>query len=610
MSSTRQRNDPGSMGELAMPVGILGFVAFAVGGPWAAMSLAARFSQAPAPEANPFANFFLLVRGQVQWSTAATVAAIALGLGVVLLLVLVLVLRGRLRGGHAGRGDRAQTVDRAARHMGRGRDVESLSRRAAVQSAARLGAGKDHLGLPLGRAVATGQELWSNWENTIVDVWGTRSGKTTSMGIPSIMAAPGACVVTSNKRDIVDATRDPRSELDRVWVFDPQSIVGEEPTWWWNPLSYVTDENRASELAGHFASASRHEESRGDPFWEESGEDLLAGLLLAAAVAGKPISTVSDWLVDTTDETAARILEDRYPRIAGRLQAFTNQPAETRGGVFANAQAMARCLTNSEVLRWIDPPAPWAGREEFSPQDFVRSSQTLYSLSKEGRGTAGGVVTALTAAVMDAAETYAASRPGGRLATPLVAVLDEAANVCRWRELPDLYSHYGSRGIVIRTIFQSPKQAVAAFGKTGWEKLWSAANVVTYGGGVRDGEFLRELSDLIGDYDRPSVSVSQSQGRRSVSRDLRSERILDNADLGALPRGRAVVLSSGARPTLVRTVPWMAGPHAKAISASIAAHDPQAEATLAEASKSLVDVRAQESDVTGGGAAVRPVVKW
>lgn len=29
-------------------------------------------------------------------------------------------------------------------------------------------------------------------------------------------------------------------------------------------------------------------------------------------------------------------------------------------------------------------------------------------------------------------------RQGGRLKVPLVGILDEAANVCRWRELPDL----------------------------------------------------------------------------------------------------------------------------------------------------------------------------
>lgn len=67
----------------------------------------------------------------------------------------------------------------------------------------------------------------------------------------------------------------------------------------------------------------------------------------------------------------------------------------------------------------------------------MRSSGTLYSLSKEGRGSAGPLITALTVAVAEAAEDYAKTQPGGRLAVPMVAVLDEAANVCRWRELPN-----------------------------------------------------------------------------------------------------------------------------------------------------------------------------
>jgi hypothetical protein len=69
----------------------------------------------------------------------------------------------------------------------------------------------------------------------------------------------------------------------------------------------------------------------------------------------------------------------------------------------------------------------------------------MYSLSKEGRGSGGSLVTALSVAICEAAEERAKVSPGGRLAVPLVVVLDEAANVCRWRELPNLYSHYGSR---------------------------------------------------------------------------------------------------------------------------------------------------------------------
>lgn len=41
-----------------------------------------------------------------------------------------------------------------------------------------------------------------------------------------------------------------------------------------------------------------------------------------------------------------------------------------------------------------------------------------------------------------------------------------------------------------------------------------------------------------------------------------------------------MVLASGARATLVQTVPWMNGPHAEQIMGSIAARDHQAERTI------------------------------
>ena len=92
---------------------------------------------------------------------------------------------------------------------------------------------------------------------------------------------------------------------------------------------------------------------------------------------------------------------------------------------------------------------------------------------------------------------------------------------------------------------------------------------------------------MIGDYDRLSSSTSYGRGHRTVSQQLHRDRILDVADLAAMPKGRAVVLASGSRPTLIRTVPWMSGPHAKAVAASITAHDPQAAQTISQARQEM-----------------------
>ena len=69
----------------------------------------------------------------------------------------------------------------------------------------------------------------------------------------------------------------------------------------------------------------------------------------------------------------------------------------------------------------------------------------------------------------------------------------------------------------------------------------------------------------------------------------------DIDELAAMPKGRAVVLASGARPTLIRTQPWMTGPHAADVEASIRAHDPQADSTLTDAVDELHHVEQEEA---------------
>lgn len=587
-----RRRDPGGIGAEAALVWVAVLVVLTgAGSIYAAMHLGHRFANTGQTlPTDPFELVFGLIGGDLPWPGEAgwwvLGAVAAAGL---LVVVLVLVLLGRLR--------RKRTrVDRAASFMGRGKDVESLTRKNAQATAKRLGV-EESPGVPIGRTVSGGQPLYGSWEDMHIDIWGPRTGKTTSRAVPAILAAPGPVLVTSNKRDVVDATRNVRAETGPVWVFDPQSIALEEPTWWWNPLSYVTDEVRAQKLAEHFAAGSRDPGAKTDAYFDPAGQDLLAGLLLAAALDQRSITDVYTWLTRPMDHTAADILRlNDFDLLADQVDGVVDAPDKQRAGIFGTAQQMASCLTNRQVSTWVTPRSSADSRPQFNPVAFIRNGGTLYSLSKEGRGTAGPLVTALTVAVVEAAEEQAVRSAGGRLATPLLGVLDEAANVCRWRELPNLYSHYGSRGIVLMTILQSWSQGVEVWGEAGMKKLWSASNVKVYGGGVSEAAFLEDLTRIIGDYDRLSSSTSHGKGHRTVSQQLHRERILDVADLAALPKGRAVVMASGNRPTLIRTQPWMTGPHADQVRASIAAHDPQAERTIREAETATAAVSAN----TGG----------
>ena len=592
MSATSRHAGGGSQhgAELVLLWAVIVVIGVGGGIVTAAVHLGAKLDDsAQALPANPFTLLFGLGDGSVKWPSSATAGLIAF---VALLLVLVAVAtllyfrhqKGRTR------------VDRAASRMGRGREIAPLGQRQATETAKRLGV--DSPGLPIGRTIAGNRPLYASWEDVCVTISGPRTGKTTGTAIPMLLAAPGAAVVTSNKRDIVDATRDLRSDVGEVFVFDPQGLVDEPPDWWWNPLSFVTDEVRASMLADIFVSASRDPNARGDAYFDGAGAELMANLLLAAAVGQRPITQVYMWLADPTDDEPVELLREHgYDILAAALQGVINFPEKQRAGVYGTAKQIGSFLTNRQAMRWVtsETPSAIAGAadgaaspwltsspcREFHPDEFVRGTGTLYSVSKEGVGSAGPLVTALTMAVLEAAEERAKRSPGGRLPVPLVAVLDEIANVVRARAIPAQFSHFGSRGIVVMAILQSWSQGVEVWGRDGMRKLWSAANVKVYGGGVAEVEFLNELSQLVGDYDLTTTSVSHGRGGRSTNRAVRRERVLDVADLTAMPKGRAVVFASGAQATLVRLVPWMAGPDAERVAASIRRHDPAAEDTIA-----------------------------
>ncbi|MFI5796801.1 type IV secretory system conjugative DNA transfer family protein [Streptomyces sp. NPDC051677] len=558
--------------EIVIAVAVVLVVA---AGAWLAAKIGAGYADAPAPASNPLTFLVDVIKGDYSWP-GSPASAVAAGEAVVVGILALAVYRVRERFRNK------PEVDGAAKHLAQGEELGKLTMKGAAATAERLGVQSSTPGVFIGRSVKGRQPLYGSYEDMHIDIWGPRTGKTTRRAIPAILDGPGAVLVTSNKRDIVDATRGPRTARGPVWVFDPQQVAQEEPSWWWNPLSYVTDVAKARKMADHFASGSRDANASTDAFFDPAGQDLLANLLLAAACAKAPITQIYTWLSNPKDDAPERILRGAgHAMPADGLAGVVNAPDKQRSGIYGVAQQMASCLVNPEVNRWVTPPADeYAG--QFDPHAFVRGGGTLYSLSREGRDSAGPLVTALTVAVVEAAEEYATTQRGGRLPLPLVGVLDEAANVCRWRSLPDLYSHYGSRGIILMTILQSWAQGIEVWGERGMEKLWSAANVRVYGGGVSDTRFLGDLSELAGEFELREYQTSRESefggwsGARAISESTRRERVLQVSDLGAMPPGRALVLASGTKPVLVETVPWWEGAYAAEVQASLKKYDPGA----------------------------------
>lgn len=462
--------------------------------------------------------------------------------------------------------------DKAAGLTGAKNDTTALSKKAVAAKAKRLGV-TGSIGLPIARTVMQPRELYSSFEDVCIVIAGPRTGKTTSWVVPRILAAPGAVIATSNKRDILDSTRYVRQARGHLksWIFDPQNIASTRQEWWWNPLTYVRSIADAQDLAKVFDDCVREPGGTKNAYFDTEGRNLVANLLMAASLKdGADITQVIRWLNNPQDDEPAMLLRDHgYAMAAESVDAQYNLVAETRSGVFGTAQQLVSFLTNEHVVKWVTPPKG-GYIPHFDTDAFVRSNDTLYLLSQEGKGNATAIVTALTVAVNEAAKEFSQTS-GGRVPTPIYICLDEAANVCKWGELPDMYSHFGSRGVCVDTILQSWSQGKDVWGEAGINKLWSASNVKVYGGGVSEVQFLQTVSELIGDHYIDSRQVSSSMQGTSVStaRESVQRRIYPVADLAALPTGRAWVFASTAKAVLCQTVPWYETKLAKEINVSI-----------------------------------------
>ncbi|MBC2902137.1 type IV secretory system conjugative DNA transfer family protein [Streptomyces cupreus] len=437
----------------------------------------------------------------------------------------------------------------------------------------------DDRGVLLGTLKPGAIEVRSSWEDVLLAIMAPRSGKTSGLAIPAILRAPGPVLLTSNKaaRDAFTATLDERSRVGTVWTLDPQQIAHAPQTMWWDILADAHDLAGARRLAGHFVTASVDESSAGD-FWSTAAANTLTALFLAAARDHRPITNVLAWLASPADRTPIDLLQDAgLDAVAAQLQGTVAGAVETRDGIFETARQYASCLLDPGIAAWVTPPNGLEKVREFKPEAFATSKDTLFLLSKDGGGSASAIIAAAADAVMRAA-VIQAERDGGRLDAPLLAILDEAANVCKIADLPDLYSHLGSRGVIPITILQSYRQGVRVWGEAGMDALWSAATIKLVGSGIDDADFADKLSRLVGDHDVRTVSLSTSESGKSTSVSMRQERVLPADAIRALPKGSALLLATGVRPALLDLKPWYREPDADRLGAASA----QATAAITE----------------------------
>ena len=450
----------------------------------------------------------------------------------------------------------------------------AVRRRAAQTRPSLVGRRTDprQLGLYLGRDLRSGQALYGSVEDSYLYLGPPRSGKGVHLIIPQTLDAPGPVLVTATRPDTLRHTMALRSERGPVAVFDPQGLAGDVPRLRWAPQAGCADPltaiGRARALAAG-ASLSAGTVSAGE-FWQAMTEAVLRGYLHAAALEGMSMRDVLGWAARPGDPSPVRILRrhaDAAPGWADELAAQAGADPRQRDSVWAGVRRATDALADPRVLAACSPPPA----EAFDPAGFLAAGGSLYLLGSSGvQLSVAPLVTALVEDLVEAARKQAARSSAGRLDPPLLALLDEAANIAPIPSLPALLADGGGSGITTVAVLQSLAQARARWGIPAADAMWDAATTKVVLGGLAHADDLARICRLAGDRDEPTRSASRGPGGASTTMAIRRAPVLPIETLRCLPAGQAVVLARRSPPVRARLTPWWRRADAARIRAALA----------------------------------------
>lgn len=430
------------------------------------------------------------------------------------------------------------------------------------------------VGLPIGRLAGAGIALLASLEDVILVLAGPRFGKTSRVVAALVLAARGCCIVTSVRYDVYSITVRYRERKGKVALFDPQLIAHQGQKVWWNILAMARTLEGARRLAMHLVKGAEDPTKQGgDAFFTGAGRSTLVNLLHAAAIDDRPLSDFLRWTSDQSDRTAARILRDHgLDAMAEAQEKMAQLAQETQDGIFQHVREAVQPLYDPEIVKWVTQQP---NCDEIRPSEWVRTRNTLYLLSKNGGGGAAPIIAALADAFFRAGVVEAEANGTGRLDPTMLAVLDEAANICKIEDLPQMKSVMGGYGIQIATILQNYRQGVRTWGADGMDALWSGCTAKLIGAGLDDHKFLNEISDLIGMRPILEESFTSARGGTSSTRSKRRERIMEAPDLREMDKGHALLLGTSTRPALLVMQAYYERPDGDELSKHKAAVDAQ-----------------------------------
>lgn len=403
----------------------------------------------------------------------------------------------------------------------------------------------------------------------------TRSGKGTSVIIPTLLTYPGSVLVIDPKGENAMITAAARKAMgQKVYLLDPWTqaspTLGMMPARI-NPLDWlIPGDLELSEKAMLLSDAVVPSRGANDPFWDDEAKALVYGFM--AYLANEPdeantrnLGRLRDILTlpprdprdpdasveGTLDEILLKMAGSTAPEVRATAARFAQKADKERAGVLSTAQSHTHFLESPHIRASLSAT-------DFSFEDLKTGNVTIYLILPADRLDTFGRWLRL---LIQQAITQTARNIAYKPKHPVLFMLDEMAALGPLSMVEQAYSLMAGFGMQLWGIVQDLGQLSRLYGN-GWQTFISNAGVVQYFGS-RDVMTAEYFSKLCGKTTVKSLAVALSRvfggggGSSETSTTTEAQRDLAYPDeLMTLRGGEQIVFVESSYPIRGIRTPW------------------------------------------------------
>jgi type IV secretion system protein VirD4 len=439
---------------------------------------------------------------------------------------------------------------------------------------------KNNHGIFLGINKDTYNFTFARPQRSVMVLGPTRSGKTSSIIIPSILAANGPVVSTSTKLDVLSRSFNGRGLLGRCFLFDPlghycdeipQSIIPAS----FSPLQACdTWENSLLTAYNMVKSVSHLATNPETSHWLERAQALLAPVMYAFKLSTASMESVVTSIFSKDLKRVGEILTTLAdPLPAMTLKSVLSTSERELAGIFSTASNVLAAYKSRKALERAKHP-------NFNIQHFVQSTDTVYiAAPSDEQHLVAPIISCFIERIK--AETFKTfnQRSTSNHETylkkaPVFFALDEIANIAPLASFEQIVTEGGGQGISMLACFQDLSQAAKTFGPPA-ERFLNLFPTKVIFPGIMDLRTLKILSELSGEKRVPSYSYHKPRGLNlpfftnkissSVTVSLTKEPVLKTSEISKINKDLILIHQENESPQFLLQASYFKHPLLKQI---------------------------------------------